>query len=132
MELHLKIIGCLFIGLALLHIIFPKYFHWKKELSSLSIMNRQMMYVHSFFIALIILLMGIFCLYCTDDIQHTNIGRQIAFGLFIFWGIRLLFQFLVYSPKLWLGKWFETIVHIFFSFLWAYFTAVFLLIYLEK
>ena len=129
MELHLKITGCLFIGLALLHVIFPKYFHWKQELASLSIMNRQMMYVHSFFIAFTVLLMGIFCLYCTNDIINTDLGKKVSLGFSVFWGMRLIFQFVIYSPKLWLGKPFETIVHIFFSLLWGYFTTIFFLIY---
>ena len=130
MELHLKITGCLFIGLALLHVIFPKYFHWKRELAPLSIMNRQMMYVHSFFIALTVLLMGIFCLFCANDIVKTDLGKKVSLGLSFFWGLRLIFQFAIYSPKLWLGKPFETMVHVLFSLLWGYFTAVFLLIYL--
>ena len=62
MELHLKIIGTLLIILAFIHAIFPKYFNWKQELNSLSIINRQLMYVHSFFIAFVVLLMGVLCL----------------------------------------------------------------------
>jgi hypothetical protein len=49
MEIHFKIIGVLLIALALAHIVFPKYFNWDKELKSLSLINRQMMTVHTFF-----------------------------------------------------------------------------------
>ena len=59
MELQLKIIGVLLIALALLHAFFPRYFQWKKELSGLKLINRQMMYVHTFFIALAVFLMGL-------------------------------------------------------------------------
>jgi len=86
------------------------------------------MYVHTFFIALMVLLMGIFCIYCAEDIVHTRLGHRLASGLFIFWGLRLLFQFFVYSPELWKGKPFETTIHVIFSFLWAYFSGVFLMI----
>jgi hypothetical protein len=41
MEIHFKIIGVLLIALALVHIVFPKYFNWDKELKSLSLINRQ-------------------------------------------------------------------------------------------
>lgn len=129
MELHLKIIGIILLLLATLHLIFPKYFNWKQELSSLSLINRQVMYVHTFFIALIVLLMGILCICCAADIVNTTLGRQLSFGLFVFWGCRLIFQFFVYSPTLWKGKAFETAVHIAFSLLWAYLTTVFFLIY---
>ncbi|MFZ1676505.1 MAG: hypothetical protein WAT91_04475, partial [Saprospiraceae bacterium] len=80
MELHLKIIGLLLIVLAFIHIIFPKYFKWKQELSTLSIMNRQMMYVHSFFIAFTVFLMGVLCLTSVTDLIHTTLGRRISLG----------------------------------------------------
>ncbi len=59
MELHLKIIGLLLMLLAFVHVIFPRYFEWKEELKSLSLINREMTYVHTFFIALIVLMFGV-------------------------------------------------------------------------
>ena len=79
------------------------------------------MYVHTFFIALVVLLMGVFCIYATND--------MVCFGLFVFWLVRLVFQFFVYSSKLWKGKRFETCVHVAFSALWVYFTTIFFLVY---
>lgn len=90
------------------------------------------MYVHTFFVAFIVFLMGMLCIYCTTDIINTRLGKQLSFGLFFFWGLRLLFQFLVYSPKLWRGKRLETAIHVIFSILWIYFTTVFLLIFLVQ
>ncbi len=130
MELHLKIIGILLIALALVHIIFPRYFNWKNELSSLSIINRQLVYVHSFFIALMVFLVGLLCLVSAHDLINTTLGKQISLGLGIFWIARLLIQIFGYSSKLWRGKRFETIVHIVFSMLWTYLSVVFILIYL--
>jgi hypothetical protein len=129
MELHLKVTGCILIALAFLHVIFPKYFNWRKELSSVSLVNKQLMYVHTFFIGLVVSGMGVFCIYATDEIVYTKLGRQLSLGLFIFWGTRLFFQFFVYSPKLWKGKAFETFIHITFSVLWTYFSVVFFLVY---
>src|SRR4051794_3123133 len=104
MELQLKIIGLVSILISLIHIVFPKYFNWEKDLQSVSLINKQLMYVHAFFVALIVLLIGIFCVYSSYEIIHTKLGRQMALGLFIFWFTRLIFQFFVYSPKLWKGK----------------------------
>jgi hypothetical protein len=128
MELHLKIIGIIFILLATLHLIFPKYFNWKNQLAGLTLINKQMMYVHTFFIGLIVLLMGVICIYSADEIVHTRLGQQLSFGLFIFWAARLFVQFFIYSAKLWRGKKFESIIHILFSVLWVYFTVVFFFI----
>jgi|SRR6478752_7216935 len=125
MHLHLKITGILLIALALIHIIFPKYFNWKKELGSLSLINRQMITVHTFFIALTIFLMGLLCLTSSNELIETNLGKKIAAGLGMFWTIRLFVQFFGYSSKLWKGKAFETTVHILFIFFWAYLSFVF-------
>lgn len=131
MELHLKIIGWLLIALAILHLAFPRYFEWSRELASLSLINKQMMYVHTFFIGLVVLLMGIFCIYSSAEILNTKLGKQLALGFCIFWSIRLVFQFFVYSSKLWRGKRFETIIHILFSLVWLYLSIVFFFIYIS-
>jgi hypothetical protein len=129
MEIHLKIVGTLLILLALMHIIIPKYFRWNSELTSLTIITRQILYVHTFFIAFTVLLMGLLCTNYSAALTHTALGRGICLGLFAFWFTRLIFQFWVYSPEVWRGKRFETIMHILFSLLWCYFTGVFFLCY---
>ena len=131
MELQLKIIGGLLIILALVHIIFPKYFHWDKELSQLSLVNKQIMQVHTLFIALTVFLMGILCLTSTNEITTTSLGKRVSLGFGIFWGVRLIIQFFGYSTKLWKGKVFETSIHILFSLLWTYLTLTFINIYIN-
>jgi hypothetical protein len=125
MEIHFKIIGVLLIALSLVHVIFPKYFNWNKELKSLSLINRQMMMVHTFSIAFTILLMGLLCLTSSKELIYTNLGKKISLGLGVFWAIRLLIQFFGYSTILWKGKSFETTIHIVFSLLWTYLSIIF-------
>lgn len=84
------------------------------------------MEVHTFFVALTVMLIGLLCWFYADNLINSQFGRVISMGLGIFWGIRLLFQFFVYSPKLWRGKRFETVMHIIFSLLWIYLTFVFI------
>jgi len=126
MEIHLKIIGILLMTLALIHIFFPNYFNWKEELKSLSLINRQMMSVHTFFIALVVFLIGILCLTSATDLIQTRLGKAISFGFGVFWTARLFFQLFIYSPKLWKGKKFETTIHIIFILFWTYLSGVFL------
>jgi hypothetical protein len=132
MELQIKIIGGLFILLAFLHVFFPKYFSWKQELSSLSLINRQMMYVHMFFIAFGVFLLGLLCLTSSNALLDTASGKRISLGLGIFWAARLYVQLFVYSRKLWKGRAFETIVHILFCLFWGYVSTIFLLGYLTS
>ncbi len=129
MELHLKIVGILLIALALIHVVFPKYFNWKSELKSLSLINQQLMTIHTFFVALTVLLMGLLCVTSSVQLTTTVLGKRIMLGFAFFWTIRLFIQFFGYSYKLWKGKTFETIMHIIFSILWLYFTVVFWAVY---
>jgi hypothetical protein len=131
MDIHITFIGFILIPLSLIHIIFPKYFDWNKELSTLSLINRQMIYVHTFFIAFIIFLMGILCLSSASDLTHTDLGKKISLGLGIFWLLRLYIQFFGYSPNLWKGKKFETSVHVCFSLMWGYMSFIFIMTYFQ-
>lgn len=126
MELHLKIIGILLIALGLVHVIFPKYFNWKAELKSLSLINRQVMMVHTFFIALTVILMGLLCFTSANELVQTSLGKKVSLGFGIFWSCRLLIQLFGYSTQLWKGKKFETLVHIVFTCTWIYLSIVFL------
>jgi hypothetical protein len=129
MELHLKIVGCLMIALAFVHIFFPRHFNWKQELKDLRLINRQMMWVHAFFIALVVLLMGLLCLTSSGELTGSLLGRKLALGLGLFWMIRLIVQFFGYLPENWKGRRLETGIHVFLSFLWAYFSIVFFMVY---
>ncbi|MGC1204665.1 MAG: hypothetical protein WA839_07245 [Flavobacteriaceae bacterium] len=131
MTFHLNIIGSLFIALAFIHIPFPKYFKWNIELKSLSLINKQMMIVHTIFIAITVFLMGLLLLTSSIELIETNLGKKISLGLGIFWSIRLIFQLFGYSSKLWKGKLFETVVHVVFTIFWTYVSTIFLIIYFQ-
>ena len=126
MILQFHITGILLILLALIHVGFPNYFKWKDEFTSVNLINRQMMYIHTLFLAVVLLLMGLLCISSAQELISSSLGKRICFGLGLFWLLRLLVQFWGYSSLLWRGKPFETMVHILFSGLWVYVTAVFL------
>jgi hypothetical protein len=126
MEFNLKISGLLLIILALLHIGFPKYFDWKTELKSLTLLTRQVMYVHTFFIALVVLLMGVLCFTSAAELIVSKLGNKFLIGFGFFWFCRLLIQLFGYSSKLWKGKKLETSIHILFLFLWTYLSVLYL------
>lgn len=128
MILQLKLVGFLLVVLALLHAAFAHYFNWRTEFAAVSLINRQMMYVHTFFVALMVLLMGLLCLTSAPELVGTPLGRRVALGCGVFWLARLLIQFFGYSPELWRGKRFETAVHVVFIGFWSYLSGLFLLI----
>ncbi|HWA04988.1 MAG TPA: hypothetical protein VG961_00470 [Ignavibacteria bacterium] len=129
MEIFLKIAGIILIVLGIVHIAFPRRFNWKDELKPLSLINKQMMVVHTFFIALTVFMMGVLSLFYSAELVSTPFGRVISLGFAIFWFIRLVFQFFVYSKELWKGKTFETVMHIVFTITWIYLTLIYFLAY---
>lgn len=125
MILLIQLIGYGLILLALIHAVFPKAFDWKSELATLTLINRQLMTVHTFFVALTVFLMGILCITSAQELLTTALGKKILIGLAIFWGIRLLSQIFWYSPQLWKGKPRETIIHVLFLVIWTAITTIF-------
>lgn len=99
MQTPIEITGGLLMALALLHAVFPRYFRWKEETAGLSLLTRQILHVHTFFIALTVFLMGLLCLTSAVELTGTPLGRKIALGLAVFWGIRLVIQFFGYSSS---------------------------------
>jgi hypothetical protein len=126
LSLHLKIVGISLLLLSLAHAFFARRFNWGEELKRLSLLNRQIFLVHCFFIALILAMFGLLALVFTEALlERTALARIVLGGLLTFFLTRLVIQFCVYDASLWRGDRFNTRVHVFFSFLWAYYAAVF-------
>jgi len=125
MILSLQTTGVLLMLLGLAHAAFPRHFRWREETSGLSLLTRQILHIHTAFIGLTVFLIGLLSATCAPDLISTPLGKRICLGLAAFWGIRLVVQFLGYSPDLWRGKPFETTMHILFSLFWLYLTTLF-------
>ncbi len=126
LALHLKLAGALLLLLASAHLFFPRYFGWKEDLAKLSLLNRQMFYVHCFFIVLVLVLFGMLSLFCAAALLSPGpLPKAVLTGFVLFWSARLFIQFFVYDSRLWKGQTFNTGIHIFFSVLWAYYVAVY-------
>lgn len=125
MKLLIEIAGWGMLLLGVVHVFFPKHFDWKTDLAQLSLINRQMAEVHMFFVAFFVALMGLLCITSANLLLHTGLGRRVSLGISIFWGARLLVQHFWYSPRLWRGKPFETIVHVVFTMIWLTLVVLF-------
>jgi len=126
LDIHLKIVGVLMFGLVVINIFAPRRFGWREELAKVSILTRQVFFVHCFFIAMLIALWGVLSLcYTRALLEPTLLGALVLAGLTLFWGVRLIAQWFVYDSRLWRGHRFNTVMHFVFSGVWAYFTAVY-------
>ena len=126
LALHLKVCGVLLIALAAMHPYFARRFRWREELAGVSLFTRQVFWVHSLFIALILLQFGLVSLlFSRALLEPSLLGRVILAGFVSFWGIRLLAQHFIYSPKLWRGNRLHTAMHVLFTVLWSYLVFVY-------
>lgn len=126
LELHVKVLGALLVLLAVAHIPFAKRFGWDEETRRMSLLNRQIFYVHCFFIALVLALMGVLNVAFTNVLlQRGDLNKIVLSALVIFWAARLLIQFFVYDKALWKGNRFNTTIHVLFSVFWTYCVGVY-------
>ena len=118
---HVQVVGALNLLLASLHLVFPRRFGWREDLGKLSLINRNIFVVHCVFIVLILILFGGLSLFCTDLLlAGDRLSAVVVGGLLVFWTTRLYAQWFVYSPEIWRGRRFETIMHYLFTGMWFY------------
>jgi hypothetical protein len=123
---HLRIVGVLLAALVGVNLFVPSRFRWREEMVGLSLLNRQIFLVHSAFIVLTLALFSALLLACGDQLlDGTRLSRAVLIGLTIFWGVRMLAQWFYYSPAVWRGNRFNTVMHYVFSATWVYMTATF-------
>jgi hypothetical protein len=126
LHFHLQFVGALQIALALAHFYFTRRFNWKEETARLSLLNRQIFYVHTTFICVVLILFGLLSILCTNELlAHSRLAIFVLAGITFFWTLRWLFQFFVYDSRLWKGNRFNTNVHVVFSLVWTYFGCVY-------
>ena len=125
---HLKLAGTGLILLAISHIGIARHLRWKEDFARVTLVNRQIFYVHCFFLMVILVLMGLLSIFYTAELlERSPLSRAVLVGLSVFWFIRLAFQWLVYDKSLWRGHGFNTAVHWFFTGVWLYLAAVYAL-----
>jgi hypothetical protein len=121
MRIFLQAVGLILIGIALMHFGLPRRFNWATELPKLAGFNRHMFVVQCTFVAYNSFLMGCICLFAPDTLLvKTQAGLVLTLFLTLYWLPRLWCQFFAYPKELWIGKRFETSMHILFSCIWIF------------
>ncbi|HEV7868770.1 MAG TPA: hypothetical protein VGO90_13870 [Chthoniobacteraceae bacterium] len=120
LTLLLRIAGAGLLSLALVHIPIGRHLKWREDCARLTPVNESIFHVHAFFICLVLVMMGLPCLFDPRVFVETSrAGLWLAWSFSAFWTIRLYFQWFVYRAELWRGKRMETSMHWTFSFIWA-------------
>ncbi len=124
--LNLRIAGVAMAALAVINLFVPRRFRWHDEMARLSLLNRQIFQAHSVFLILTLAMFSALLLTCGPALlEPTRLARAILIGLCVFWTLRMLMQWFFYSPEIWRGNQFFTVMHGVFSVTWVYFSAVF-------
>ena len=122
----LRIAGAGLILLALLHIPIGKQLRWKEDCKRLTPVNESVFHVHTLFICIVLVMMGLPCLIQPAIfLTPSPAGAWIAWSFAAFWFMRLYCQWFVYRADLWRGKRTETAVHWLFTFLWIALSGTF-------
>jgi hypothetical protein len=98
LTLNLTITGAILIGLGALHIALPAALGWHRELAGASPLNREVSYVHCFFIGLACVLWGLLPLTAASQLlQPSPVTRLVLIGAVVFWASRLIIQLAVFN-----------------------------------
>jgi hypothetical protein len=126
LDVQLRLVGMVLVGVGVLHAVLPRIIGWPADLSGASLLTRQVSYVHLFFIALTCVLLGLMPLFLASDLLGGGtLGTALLAGQTIFWGVRWVFEFAVFSPELWRGDRLRTAAHVGLALLWTWVTVVF-------
>ena len=110
--------------IALANIFLPRKIELKKNLRGVVLFIRQIYYVHTLYIILLLLFFGILCFFFSHELSNGSaLGRFLSGFIAFFWLLRVLIQFIYYDPEI---KRSHPFAHWFFSACFTYIGLVFL------
>jgi hypothetical protein len=99
--LALRVAGFGLVVLSLFHVVLWRALDWGKEIERLSPLNARVFAVHTFFIAFVLLGLGLLSLFEPDLlIAPSALARWLLVGVVVFWLARLVIQPLVFDPAM--------------------------------
>ncbi len=96
--LNLTVAGVLLVGLGALHIALPAVLGWHRDLARASPINREVSYVHCYFVGLASVLWGLLPLTAGSLLlQPGPVTRLVLISAVTFWASRLVIQLAVFN-----------------------------------
>jgi hypothetical protein len=98
LQQNLTYAGMLLLGLGVAHLALPAVLGWRRELAATSALNREVSYVHCYFVGLSCVLWGLLPLTAgTRLLQPDPVTRLVLTGAVCFWASRLLVQVVLFN-----------------------------------
>jgi hypothetical protein len=90
--------GAVLVVLGVVHLVLPRALGWRGQLAALSGLNREVTYVHCYFIGLSCVLWGLLPLVSGPALLTPDpVTRAVLVGAVLFWGSRLVVQVGVFN-----------------------------------
>jgi hypothetical protein len=97
--LEIKLAAIFNLAFGLFHLFFWRLLNWKEQLRRVSEVNRAVIQTLNVCLTFMFLLVSYMCLFYTDEVQTTSIGKTMLFGMAIFWLIRAVLQIYCFNLK---------------------------------
>jgi hypothetical protein len=87
------------LGFAIFHLLFWRLFRWKRDLSSLTFINRSVMQILNLCLTFVFLLMAYISFFNTSELIQTNLGKALLVGFSLFWFLRMIEQIIFFGIR---------------------------------
>jgi hypothetical protein len=87
------------LGFAIFHLLFWRLFRWKRDLSSLTFINRSVTQILNLCLTFVFLLMAYISFFNTSELIQTNLGKALLVGFSLFWFLRMIEQIIFFGIR---------------------------------
>lgn len=98
-EISLFAGGVFNLGFTIFHLFFSKLFDWKRDLASLTPVNRSVMKILNLCLTFMIFMMAYVSLFLPQEMLTTSLGSLLLIAFALFWFFRMLEQIFVFEVK---------------------------------
>lgn len=100
MNKNLMIIGGIFhLGFAVFHLFFWRLFDWKKDLASITFINRAVMQILNLCLSFVFVAVAFISFFYSTELIATKLGQVICVLISIFWLLRTVEQIIFFGLK---------------------------------
>ena len=122
--LNLRISGIALALLGLAHGLFGRFLDWGTDLSKLTVLNRQIFLVHTFYIGYFVTALGILDVCFAQTLMRPEpLSRFLLSVMTLTWAVRLVIQLFVWDKAIWRDNFFRSNVHYGLILFWTYVTV---------
>lgn len=84
--------GVFHLGIAIFHLFFWRIFRWKKDLESLTHVNRAIVQILNLCLTFLFFVMAYFSFFHSSELLSAPLGRTMLVSIALFWIFRLILQ----------------------------------------